>query len=296
MKGIILAAGTGTRLHPITKCISKQLLPIYNKPMIYYPLSVLMLAGIKDILIITNPEHRGAFEGTLGCGEKLGLNIEYRCQEHPRGIAEAFIIGEEFIKDSSVCLILGDNIFYGTNLLRLLSKSIKKIDDGLNKSIIFGYSVNNPKHYGVIEYNKEKDVISIEEKPMNPKSNCAAVGLYMYDNSVVEVAKNLEPSSRGELEITDINKHYLNEGKLTFDLLGRGCAWFDTGNCDDAYEAINFVRTVEKRQGLMISNIEEIAYRMKYINKKKLETLVEDMSDNSYKNYLVSRVLRRKNG
>jgi len=290
MKGIILAAGKGTRLYPITKCISKQLLPIYNKPMIYYPLSVLMLAGIKEVMIITNPKDKVLFENLLGDGSQLGIEISYKKQDEPRGIADAFIISEDFIGNDDVCLVLGDNIFYGHNLPKVLRSSVTNIKSG-KKAIIFGYPVYNPEEYGVVEYDKEYQVLSLEEKPKVPKSNCAAVGLYMYDNSVVSKAKKLKPSSRNELEITDLNKEYLKKDLLSLKIFGRGNAWFDTGTCEMFFEATNFVRSVEQRQGLMISNIEEIAYRMGNINKKQLESLIDQLGDNNYKQYLLRKVL-----
>ena len=251
-----------------------------------------MLAGIREVLVIINPWDKNTFQGVLGDGQSLGINIEYKVQENPRGIADAFIVGQEFIGDDSVCLILGDNIFYGSSLCRLLRSSIKKVESNNSEAIVFGYSVQNPQEYGVVEYDENNIVLSIEEKPDAPKSDCAAVGLYMYSNSVVGVAKKLSPSLRGELEITDLNKQYLKNKKLAFEHLGRGCAWFDTGTHEAFFEAVNFVRTVERRQGLMISNIEEISYRMKYINKEQLGVLIENMGQNYYREYLLRKVLK----
>jgi glucose-1-phosphate thymidylyltransferase len=291
MKGIILAAGLGTRLYPITTCVSKQLLPVYNKPMIYYPLSVLMLAGIREILIICNPRDKKLFEALLGDGSQIGIEIIYKEQKKPNGISEAFIIGEEFIGDDNVALMLGDNILYGYNLQEFLASAVQKVKNG-TEAIIFGYPVQNPSEYGVVEYDKDYKVLSLREKPKNPKSNCAVVGLYMYNNSVISKAKKLKPSSRGELEITDLNKKYLRQGKLFFEHLGRGFAWFDTGTCETYYEAANFIRSVERRQGLMISNIEEIAYRLGYVDEDKLKLLAGRLGRNQYRNYLLDKVLK----
>ena len=297
MKGIILAAGLGTRLYPITTCVSKQLLPVYNKPMIYYPLSVLMLAGIREILIICNPRDKKLFEALLGDGSQIGIEISYKEQKEPNGISEAFVIGEEFIGDDNVALMLGDNILYGYNLQELLATAVQKIKNG-TEAIIFGYPVQNPSEYGVVEYDKDYKVISLHEKPKKPKSNCAVVGLYMYNNSVVSKAKKLKPSFRGELEITDLNKKYLRQGKLFFEHLGRGYAWFDTGTCETYYEASNFIRSVERRQGLMISNIEEVAYGLGYVSDEELELLAGRLGNNQYKNYLLNKVINlgEKNG
>lgn len=282
MKGIILAGGSGTRLHPITLGISKQIMPIYDKPMIYYPLSVLMLAGIREILVISTPHDLPNFEKLLGDGKNLGCRFEYKVQEVPNGLAQAFVLGEEFIGDDDVALVLGDNIFYGRGLDKLLNES-NTVDGG----IVFAYHVSDPERYGVVEFDKEHKAISIEEKPKNPKSNFAVPGLYFYDNSVVEVAKNLKPSARGEYEITDINKHYLKEGKLTVGILSRGTAWLDTGTFDSLLEASMFVSVVEKRQGLKVGCIEEIAWRKGFISKAQLRELAEPLLKSGYGQYLV---------
>ena len=266
MKGIILAGGTGSRLYPITKGISKQLLPIYDKPMIYYPLSVLMLAGIREILIISNPEYIDNFKCLLGSGSQLGMNIEYKIQDEPRGLADAFIVGEDFIGDESVCLILGDNVFYGQGFSPRLNNA-SKIDDG---AVIFGYYVNDPKEFGVVEFDKDGNVLSLEEKPAKPKSNYVVPGLYFYDNSVVQKAKELKPSDRGEIEITDLNRVYLEEKKLKVELLGRGFAWLDTGTYEGLANATDFVKTIQQRTGLYVGCIEEIAYKNKWITKEHL--------------------------
>ncbi len=284
MKGIILAGGSGTRLYPITKGVSKQLLPVYDKPMIYYPLSVLMLSGIKDILIITTPEDNINFRKLLGDGKDLGISITYTIQPNPGGLAQAFLIGEEFIGDDSVCLILGDNIFYGYGFTDILKKSIKKIKKQ-GGAKVFGYYVKNPRRYGVVGFDKDKKVISIEEKPENPKSNYAVVGLYFYDNNVVDYAKSLKPSKRDELEITDLNRVYLENQKLSVELMGRGYAWLDTGTFDSLAEASQFVKTIEDRQGLKIACLEEISYKMGYINKEELLELARKYK-NSYRDYL----------
>ena len=281
MKGIILAGGKATRLYPITKSVCKQLLPVYDKPLIYYPLSVLMLAGIKDILIISTPRDVPCFKNLLGDGLNLGINISYAIQQEPAGIAQAFIIGEEFIDGNSVCLILGDNIFYGQGLVELL-KETTTLKGG---AVVFGSYVKDPQRYGVIEFGKNYKIISIEEKPKNPKSNWAITGLYFYDKRVVEIAKGLEPSSRGELEITDINKEYLKDGQLTIKLLSRGYAWLDTGTQDALIDASLFIRTVEDRQGLKIGCIEEVAYRQGSINKQQLKELAKTVNP-SYAEYL----------
>ncbi|PLX15425.1 MAG: glucose-1-phosphate thymidylyltransferase [Candidatus Muiribacterium halophilum] len=284
MKGIILAGGSGTRLYPITKGVSKQLLPVYDKPMIYYPLSVLMLSGIKDILIITTPEDNINFRKLLGDGKDLGISITYTIQPNPGGLAQAFLIGEEFIGDDSVCLILGDNIFYGYGFTDILKKSIKKIKKQ-GGAKVFGYYVKNPRRYGVVGFDKDKKVISIEEKPENPKSNYAVVGLYFYDNNVVDYAKSLKPSKRDELEITDLNRVYLENQKLSVELMGRGYAWLDTCTFDSLAEASQFVKTIEDRQGLKIACLEEISYKMGYINKEELLELARKYK-NSYRDYL----------
>ena len=285
MKGIILAGGAGTRLYPVTKVICKQLLPIYDKPMIYYPLSVLMLAKIKDILIISTPEDLNRFKELFGDGSQIGLNISYAKQEKPRGIAEAFIIGEEFIGNDNVSLILGDNIFYGLGFSKFLLEAKESI---FNKggAYIFGYYVNDPERYGIVEFDTEGNVISVEEKPKKPKSNYAITGLYFYDNSVVEIAKSIKPSWRNELEITDVNAKYLQLNKLKVKLLGRGFAWLDTGTHDSLIEAGRFIETIEKRQGLKIACIEEIAYINKWINDKQLLKIANQYNKNSYGEYL----------
>lgn len=287
MKGIILAGGAGTRLHPVTCSISKQLLPIYNKPMIFYPLSTLMLSGIQDILIISTPEDISKYELLLGNGKNIGLNLKYKVQPKPNGLAEAFILGEEFIGKDDVCLVLGDNIFYGKGLPRLLKDTVLKVSNA-NESIIFGYNVSDPKRYGVVEFDINDNVLSIEEKPKKPKSNYAVVGLYFYKNDVIKVAKNIKPSDdRGELEITSINQEYLKQNRLTVELMSRGYAWLDTGTHDSLLEASNFIRTIETRQGLKVSCIEEIAYKYGYINKDTLDKIAKKYN-NEYGKYLLS--------
>ena len=283
MKGIILAGGSGTRLYPITKGISKQLIPIYDKPMIYYPLSTLMLAGITDILVISTPEYTPLFEQLLGDGSDIGVSLTYKVQEKPNGLAEAFILGADFIGNDSVCLILGDNIYYGSGLSKLVQEAAEKIDG----ATVFGYHVNDPERFGVVDFDSNMKALSIEEKPENPKSNYAVTGLYFYDNTVVEKAKNLKPSDRGELEITDINKLYLDEGKLDVKLMGRGYAWLDTGTHDSMMEAASFIATIQKRQNLKVACLEEIAYRMGYISKEKLVELAQPMKKNDYGQYLL---------
>ena len=283
MKGIILAGGSGTRLYPITKGISKQLIPVYDKPMIYYPLSTLMLAGITDILVISTPEYTPLFEQLLGDGSDIGVSLTYKVQEKPNGLAEAFILGADFICDDSVCLILGDNIYYGSGLSKLVQEAAQKT----NGATVFGYHVNDPERFGVVEFDDNMKALSIEEKPENPKSNYAVTGLYFYDNTVVEKAKNLKPSNRGELEITDINKLYLDEGKLDVKLMGRGYAWLDTGTHDSMMEASSFIATIQKRQNLKVACLEEIAYRMGYISKEKLVELAQPMKKNDYGQYLL---------
>jgi len=282
LKGIILAGGAGTRLHPITKVVSKQLLPIYDKPMIYYPLSVLMLAGIRDILIISTPTDLPLYEKLLGSGEQIGLSFSYAVQEQPRGLSEAFIIGEKFINKDKCCLILGDNVFFGQGLSGILKKAID-FDEG---ATIFGYFVKNPRSFGVVEVDSEGKAISLEEKPEKPKSNLAVPGLYFYDSKVCELTKNLKPSARGELEITDLNKEYMKLCQLRVQFMGRGMAWLDTGTQDGLLEASNFVAAIQKRQGFYISCIEEIAYRKGYITAEQLEELANKLGNNEYAKYL----------
>ena len=292
MKGIILAGGSGTRLHPLTISVSKQLLPIYDKPMIYYPLSVLMLAGIKEVLIISTPLDLPNFERLLGDGSKIGVKISYKVQPSPDGLAQAFILGEEFIGNDDVCLVLGDNIFYGSGLQKLLMDSVDHVQK-TNEAIIFGNYVNDPERYGVAEFNGNRKVISLEEKPKKPKSKYAVVGLYFYPNSVVEVAKRVKPSSRGELEITSVNQEYLKSNNLKMQIFSRGFAWLDTGTHEALTEATEFVKAIEKRTGLKIACIEEIAFQMGYINKEKLLLIAEEYKNNSYGQYL-QRLVKRK--
>ena len=288
MKGIILAGGSGTRLYPITKGVSKQLLPVYDKPMIYYPLSVLMLAGIQEILIISTPEDLPNFKKLLGDGKEIGLELRYAAQASPDGLAQAFIIGEDFIGTDDVCLVLGDNIFYGVGFSGMLQNARKNVADG--KSTVFGYFVNDPGRYGVAEFDTKGNVISIEEKPNDPKSNFAVVGLYFYTNDVVQIAKNIQPSKRGELEITSVNQTYLEQKTLKVELLGRGFAWLDTGTHDSLMEAGQFIETIEKRQGLKVACLEEIAYRMKYINAEQVRKLAEPLKKNGYGEYLLNLI------
>jgi len=288
-KGIILAGGAGTRLHPITKVVSKQLLPIYDKPMIYYPLSVLMLAGIRNILIISTPEDLPRFESLLGNGEQWGLSFSYAEQRKPEGIAQAFTIGKDFVGDSNACLVLGDNIFYGHGLPEILKRAVT-IDKG---ALIFGYWVRDPERYGVAEFNEQGKVLSIEEKPSSPKSNYAVTGLYFYDNDVIEIASRLKPSDRGELEITDLNKEYLARGTLHLEILGRGFAWLDTGTHESLLEAGMFFETIEKRQGLKVACVEEIAFRMGYVDADQVRRLAEPLKKNGYGEYLLQIIKNR---
>jgi len=283
MKGIILAGGSGTRLYPITKATSKQLVPIYDKPMIYYPLSVLMLAGIKDILLISTPDYVGSFEELFGNGHEMGLNIEYAIQEEPGGLADAFIVGADFIGDDSVALVLGDNIFYGAGLSDKLQKAALKTSG----ATVFGYQVKDPERFGVVEFDEGGKALSIVEKPEQPKSNYAVTGLYFYDNDVVEIAANVKPSARGEIEISDINQAYLDRGDLDVQVMGRGYAWLDTGTHDSLLEASSFIATIQKQQNLKVASLEEIAYRMGYIDLTQLEKLAQPLKKNDYGQYLL---------
>ena len=282
MKGIILAGGSGTRLHPITKAISKQLMPIYDKPMVYYPLTTLMQAGISDILVITTPDDQAGFQRLLGDGSQWGINLQYAIQPKPEGLAQAFIIGEEFIGDDKVALVLGDNIFYGERL----DESLRECTDP-EGGVVFAYEVSDPERYGVVEFDGDNQAISIEEKPEQPRSNYAVTGLYFYDNDVVEIAKNIKPSPRGELEITDVNKAYLERGDLSVELMGRGFAWLDTGTHESLLEAAQYIETVQRMQNVQVANLEEIAYRMGYITKEQVHELAQPLKKNEYGHYLL---------
>ena len=286
MKGIILAGGSGTRLYPATCAISKQLLPIYDKPLIYYPLSVLMLAGIREVLVISTPRDIGAFECLLGDGSQIGMSFSYAVQEEPRGLADAFIVGEEFIGDDDVALILGDNIFYGQGFTGILESAVRRVREG-EGATVFGYLVNDPQAFGVVEFDEAHNVVSIEEKPEHPKSHYAVPGLYFYDNDVIQIAKNVRPSDRGEIEITSVNNEYLSRGRLKVELFGRGMAWLDTGTHQSMLDASNFVEAVQKRQGLYIACIEEIAYRRGYIDDTQVERLAQPLIKTEYGEYLM---------
>jgi len=289
MKGIILAGGSGTRLYPLTKSVSKQILPIYDKPMIYYPLSVLMLAGIREVLLISTPRDIEVFKELFGDGKSLGLEISYCIQPSPDGLAQAFLLGEDFIGDDNVCLVLGDNIFYGYGLPKILENAAN-LDNG---AVVFGYYVNDPERYGVVEFDENRNVVGIEEKPEYPRSNYAVTGLYFYDNTVIEKAKTLKPSPRGELEITDLNKCYLEEGTLKTELLGRGMAWLDTGTHESLMQASNFIASIEQRQGLKVACLEEIAFRKGYISASELEVLAKPLLKNQYGQYLMKLLDKR---
>ncbi|MCR1811409.1 glucose-1-phosphate thymidylyltransferase RfbA [Sulfurospirillum sp. hDNRA2] len=293
MKGIILAGGSGTRLYPITRGVSKQLVPVYDKPMIYYPLSVLMLAGIREVLIISTPQDLPRFEELLQDGSELGMKFSYVVQPSPDGLAQAFLLGEEFIGNESVCLVLGDNIFYGQGLTGLLEKSVENVEKE-GKATVFGYYVSDPERYGVVDFDENETVLSIEEKPQHPKSNYAVVGLYFYPNSVVQIAKNVKPSERGELEITSVNQAYLTQGALKVELMGRGFAWLDTGTHESLLDAGQFIQTIEKRQSLKVACLEEIAYDKGYISKEQLLALAEPLKKNQYGQYLLKKAQERR--
>ena len=286
MKGIILAGGSGTRLYPVTQVVCKQLLPIYDKPMIYYPLSTLMLAGIRDVLIISTPEATPRFESLLGNGKQLGMSISYKVQETPNGLAQAFVLGRDFVGGDSVCLVLGDNIFYGVGLVSLLHSAKKSVESGDKGAVVFGYYVHDPQRYGVVEFDAAGHAVSIEEKPKEPKSRYAVVGLYFYQNDVLDIAANLKPSARGEYEITDVNREYLRRGSLGVETMGRGYAWLDTGTFDSLANATAFIKAVEERQGLIISCLEEIAWRMGFIGDTQLRALAEQYRNSRYGDYL----------
>lgn len=292
MKAIVLAGGSGTRMYPITKGVSKQLIPVYDKPMIYYPLSVLMLSGLREVLIITTPQDQAAFQNVLGDGTELGMRFSYAVQPSPDGLAQAFLIGEEFIGGSDVCLVLGDNLFYGHGLSEVLRRSVRIVEQE-RRSVIFGYQVSNPQRYGVVEFDRNLDAVSIEEKPEFPKSHYAVVGLYYYTNDVVQVARRIQPSERGELEITAINEYYLKQGRLKVELMGRGYAWLDTGTHESLLEAGNFIEVIEKRQGLKVACLEEIAYEMGYIDRQQLVHLAKPLEKNQYGQYLL-RIAERE--
>ena len=290
MKGIILAGGSGTRLYPITRSVSKQLMPVYDKPMIYYPIAVLMLAGIKDMLVITTPEDQEQFKRLLGGGTQWGISLQYAVQPEPKGLAQAFIIGEDFISSDPVCLILGDNIFFGHGLPEQIQKAVQRIKG----ATIFGYYVRTPERYGVVSFDEKGKVLDIEEKPSHPKSNYAVTGLYFYDNDVVQIARGIKPSTRGELEITDVNKAYLVRGGLHVELIGRGTAWLDTGTHESLLDAANFIKVIEDRQGLKIACLEEIAYRLGYINAKQVRRIAEPLARNGYGQYLLHLIKTEK--
>ncbi len=286
MKGIVLAGGSGTRLYPITKGVSKQLIPIYDKPMVYYPISVLMLSGIRDILIISTPTDLPAFKRLLGDGKDIGVNFSFAEQPHPDGLAQAFIIGEEFIGNDNVCLVLGDNIFYGQSFTRMLTNAVERTDAS-NAATLFAYAVKDPNRYGVVTFNADGIATNIVEKPEHPESNYAVTGLYFYPNDVVEVAKSIKPSARGELEITSVNQHYLEQGRVQVQTLGRGFAWLDTGTAESMLDAANFIQTIENRQGVQVASLEEIAYRKGWITAQQLTALAEPMKKNNYGQYLI---------